>query len=349
MESWRMMPAGMRLKSSLAASSIADPRSVLTLPAFSRATGIPLNAPIPLETYIEYGDWFQRQAVPHVDRTFVTEVSKSDGRFSVRLADGRSLLADRVVIATGVRRFVHVPAFARALPETLVTHTQELTEPRRLQGRSVAVVGAGQSALETGALLAESGVAAEILVRGRQVNWILKKAWSRGLAKKVLYAPTDVGPPGLSWLVHMTRPFGLLPMHTRQVLTDRAVRPAGASWLRSRVDGQVKITTNVEVRMASAGPDRVCLRLSNGEERIVDHLVLGTGYRPRLECLDFLEPALRQRIVQEDHWPVLNRWFECSVPGLHFAGAMASGAFGPIFRHVSGTGVCARRVAQRAS
>jgi FAD-dependent urate hydroxylase len=43
---------------------------------------------------------------------------------------------------------------------------------------------------------------------------------------------------------------------------------------------------------------------------------------------------------------VLNEWFESSVPQLHFAGALAGYAFGPLCRFVVGSKVAARQIAR---
>src|SRR6266511_536458 len=65
MEFWRQrMPHGMVLRSPWHASSIADPDGRLTLDRHEAARGRPLGDPIAIEDFIEYADWFQREAVP---------------------------------------------------------------------------------------------------------------------------------------------------------------------------------------------------------------------------------------------------------------------------------------------
>src|SRR2546425_2486982 len=62
------MPRGMLLRSPWAGSHISDPTSALTLEAYQSASNNHLSTPIPIERFIDYGHWFQRQAVPNVDR-----------------------------------------------------------------------------------------------------------------------------------------------------------------------------------------------------------------------------------------------------------------------------------------
>jgi len=115
------------------------------------------------------------------------------------------------------------------------------------------------------------------------------------------------------------------------------------------VVGQVRITTQSEVVHASHEPPGVCLQLSDGSTRLVDHLFLATGYRPNVQKLPFIPPSLAGHIRQRDGFPVLNRWLESSVPGLHFVGGLADHSYGPICRFVSGADVAARQVTAYAA
>jgi hypothetical protein len=57
---------------------------------------------------------------------------------------------------------------------------------------------------------------------------------------------------------------------------------------------------------------------------------------------------LVEEVSQRDGFPVLNQWFESSVPGLHFVGSLAGRTFGPICRFVAGARVTAQQVARAA-
>src|SRR5919201_440235 len=84
----RHMPAGMRLRSSWEASRIADPTRSWTLEAFQARCGTHVSEPIPLQDFIAYGQWFQRQVVPDVDRRRVTWIQSATGGFHLQLEDG---------------------------------------------------------------------------------------------------------------------------------------------------------------------------------------------------------------------------------------------------------------------
>jgi NADPH-dependent 2,4-dienoyl-CoA reductase/sulfur reductase-like enzyme len=255
--------------------------------------------------------------------------------------------AQRVVVAVGIDKFAYVPAFASALPESVASHTGARGDLSRFSGATVAVVGAGQSAIESAALLNESGAQVELIAR-HPLRW-LKLHDYRGPGRKLLYAPTDVGPPGLNWLLHFPLVFRHFPARLKRTITRRAVKPAGARWLMHRVVGQLRLTTDVEVVRATEQADQVHLELSDGSTRLVDHLLLGTGYRPSLDRLSFVTPPLRDAVRQRNGFPVLNKYLESSVAGLHFVGALADPSYGPICRFVSGADVAARQIATYAA
>src|SRR5215467_10149210 len=64
MEAWQKMPAAMYLKSSWSALSISDPAGKFSLSRFSRLAGVPRQEPVPLQTFLKYGHWFQQRVVP---------------------------------------------------------------------------------------------------------------------------------------------------------------------------------------------------------------------------------------------------------------------------------------------
>jgi cation diffusion facilitator CzcD-associated flavoprotein CzcO len=342
MDFWKEMPRGMYLRSAWSASSLGAPRGRYGLDHYVQSTGNSVTKPIPLEDFVDYGLWFQREVVPDVDETLVRTMDRAGSTFRLQLEDGRTVHARHVVVATGIRGFARLPELAMELPRALATHSQEHGNFDAFSGKSVAVVGGGQSALECAALLQEAGATVELLVR-REVIW-LKLHDYMGLGQKLIHAPSDVGPPGLSWLIHFSRFFRLLPARWRARIAQRATRPAGARWLYDRVVGKARLTQHVEVVRATPDGGRLHLQLSDGSERAVDHLLFATGYRPHLDRLSFLSPELRRQVRDQDGYPKLDDCFESSVPGLYFVGRLADNSYGPICRFVSGAEPTARRV-----
>ena len=113
MASWRRnMPAGMFLKSTPAASSLAAPASGYDLADFCTARGRqPLAGTqiVPRELFVGYGEWFQRQLVPDVEALRVCRLERAEGGFRLTLSDGQEVAAGSVVLASGLNGFAHVP------------------------------------------------------------------------------------------------------------------------------------------------------------------------------------------------------------------------------------------------
>lgn len=343
----RNMPVGMFLRSNWTATRIADPHCSLTLEAYQEACGNHLFHPVPLDRFIQYGLWYQRQAVPDLDRRKITCVEADAKGFRVVLEHGEVLNSPRVVIAAGIGSFAWRPPEFLHLPSALASHTSEHRDLRQFARKQVMVIGGGQSALESAALLHESGVMAEVITRSPTIHWLqgrLSKALHHRcgkLVRNLLYAPTDVGPAGLSQLMARPDLLNHLPRGLRDKLWKRSVRPAGAGWLVSRLK-DVPIRLGTSVSSAAVKGDRVRIRLSDGTERMVDHVLLGTGYRVDISKYDFLAPKLLQSVHRSKGYPVLKEGLETSVPGFHILGAPAAWSFGPLMQFVSGTHYASR-------
>ena len=334
----RHMPAGMLLRSGWQASHISDPERALTLDAYKASTAAEFAAPVPLDRFVRYGRWYQQQVVPDLDRRKIAVVDRNQRGFKVTTEDGELLHARRVVVATGIAPFAWRPPEFADLPPELASHSADHRGFAKFKGRRVVVVGGGQSALESAALLQESGAQVEVLVRESHVHWL---GWRNRLARlgaigRALYSPTDVGPAGVSQLVARPNYFRKVPRPLQDRIARRCIRPAGAHWLRARLR-DVPITIGCGVQSATLKGDELSLVLSDGSERRADHLLFATGYRIDLARYPFLAPGLLDGIARNNGYPLLTRGFESSVPGLHFLGAPAAHSFGPLLRFVSGT------------
>src|SRR6201993_5084277 len=295
------LPKGMFLRSGWEASHIADQNRALTLDIFRQESGNHFSSPVPLDRFVNYGLWHQRHSVPDLDRRKIVTVEPATRGFRLILEDGASVLATRVVIAAGISSFTWRPPEFDNLPSALATHTSEHVNFERFRGKEVLVIGGGQSALESAALLYETGASVEIVARAQQIRWlggVVSRTIHREFGptiSKLLYAPTDVGPAGISQIV--ARP-DLVRRFSRPIqdwLRKRSIRPAGARWLVERLkDVPMKLGRSI----VSAAPlgERVRVRLDDGSERTVDHVFLGTGYRVDVSKYDFLVPKLAESI-----------------------------------------------------
>ncbi|MFC9645001.1 FAD-dependent oxidoreductase [Streptomyces mirabilis] len=359
MGSWRhAMATGMFLKSTPAATDLSAPVPGGRLADFRREMREPELTeltPIPCETFVRYGMWFTQRYVGAVEPARVVAVERAGAGFVVRLTGGEEIRAVAVVVATGLATLAHIPDDLRALapggpgPQAALSHTSQHTDLSRYAGQRVAVVGGGQSALESAALLNEAGADVEVLVRASRVRWgerpQLGCRWTQRMA-----APPS--PLGSGWvLAAVCRAPGAvpgLPAAARMHLFRRALGPSGGWWLRERVEGVVPVRTACHIERARLTGEGVQLRLAGGPpaELVVDHVLAATGYRLDVDALGFLPRPVRQAVarVPGTQAPRLSGAFESSVPGVYFTGSLAAPTFGPMLRFVAGTDFAARRI-----
>jgi FAD-dependent urate hydroxylase len=345
MEFWQhQMPSGMLLRSSWDASHIADPHHHLTLDQYQATVGVQLSTPIPLDDFVKYGHWFQRQAAPDLDRRKVAQLIPSSSGFRLALEDGEQIQAQHVVIAAGIAPFAYRPPQFDGLPPSLASHSSDHRDLGGFAGRQVIVVGGGQSAIETAVLLCEAQADVEVIIRAPQLRWLRRSASLHklpGSIRGLLYPPTDVGPPGLNQIVARPDLFKQLPLELQHRIAYRSIRPAASGWLLPRAT-RLRITTGRSITSAVPIGERLEVMLDDGSRRTIDHVLVATGYRVNISRYAFLAPDLVRSLRQVNGYPLLSAGFESSVPGLHFIGAPAACSFGPLMRFVSGGMYAAR-------
>ena len=342
------MPRGMCLRSNWRASYIADPRDEYTLDAFCQEEGRTCPRPIPLEQFAAYGNWFERKAVRDHDSRQIVQIQASDGGFKITLDDGDSFLTRRVVVAAGIHAFQNFPAEFQHLPRGLVSHTIDHDDLNKFRGKHVLVIGGGQSAFESAALLRENGADVEVICRQLTPNWVgLHPRLHRlGFVSQMLYAKTDVGPAGISRLVAAPHLFRRFPRWFKTPVAYRSIRPAIAGWLKPRLEG-IPISLGCRVENARETGSQVELRLSDGTTRVADHILLATGFTVDVTRYPFLAPDLLRQLQTRNGYPVLRAGLESSIPGLHFVGKPAAWSFGPILGFVSGAEFASRELLRK--
>jgi hypothetical protein len=356
MQLWRdAMPAGMFLKSQGFASNLSDPAGRHTLRAFCASTGrdyADYGLPVPLETFVAYGDWFQRAEIPHLEELMVSDVTQAGENFQLTLSDGSTALARKVVVATGVQHFAHLPGSLAALPAHMCTHTSAHDDLGEFADREVAVLGAGQSALESAALLHEAGARVTVVARASELVWSgAPLPGQRSIRRRLREPEAGLGSGWAIWF-YSNQPdlYRRLPAARRVRTARTALGPAGSFWLRPRVEGKVRTLVGHTVRWADPGPGGVQLGLGvNGgstTEVTTEHVLAATGYRPDLDRLTFLDARLRSAVRTLACTPDVGSDFQSSVTGLYFVGPAVAPTFGPVMRFVYGADFAARTLAR---
>jgi thioredoxin reductase len=344
MDTWlKRMPKGMRLKSEGFASSLYDANLEFTLGAYCKRQGLPyadIGLPVPLATFTAYGLEFQKKFVPQLENKLVVSLSRSSAGFELRLADGEVCCARTVIVAVGLTHYAYMPPLFSDLPQEFVSHSSAHHALDRFQGRSVAVVGAGSSALDLAALLHQAGADVELVARGSAIRFH-DPPHKRSLLERMRAPNTGLAQ---GWnLVFCTKApwlFHRMPERFRLDFVRRTLGPAPGWFIKQEVVGKVPFHLGVNVTGAKVENSRVLLELTNrfGEQRrlVADHVIAATGYRVDLRRLTFLTSDLQSAIDEVEQTPILSRNFESSVPGLYFVGTTGANSFGPLLRFAFG-------------
>ncbi len=352
MESWRSrMPAGMSLKSEGFASNLYDPQGHFSLRAFCAQNGLKYGergVPVPVTTLVSYGLNFQKRLVPDLDERSVEAVEVSSGGFLLRLEGGETVAARRVVIATGILYYQHIPPGLAQLPAGLVSHSGDHHDVSGFRGREVVILGAGASAFDLAAALAEAGAKTSVIARRATINWT-ELPHERSLWERIRYPMSGMSPGIRSRLYEdLPRLFRYLPAGRRLEIIRTFLGAAPAWWIKEQIAGRVEILTGHRLERVEARGDRVQLRVTgpSGARAITaDHLVAATGYQVDVRRLPFLNEDICGRLKLLDRTPVLSPSFESTVPGLYFVGLPSALSFGPMMRFMLGAGYTSKKLA----
>ncbi|MEZ5182486.1 MAG: NAD(P)-binding domain-containing protein [Acidimicrobiales bacterium] len=221
--------------------------------------------------------------------TEVTSIERPDDRFLVRTADGATIRAEVVVLATGasVERRPDIPGI-----EHTTSYGEHDTDVERYRNKRVGILGHGNSAFETADHLAGAAAYVHLLGAGP-----LTMAWDShfpGHLRAINNSVLDM--------------FQLKSMHA--VLSPRVVRIDR--------DGDVLRTTHEYDYPTGATPGTLTLT------RDYDEIICCTGFDwlPAHLFADDLRPAT----WKEGKFPSLTpAWESVNVPGLYVAGGAMQG------------------------
>jgi thioredoxin reductase len=354
MKSWQShMPKGMFLKSEGFASGLYDPDDAFTLRHFYAESNQPyadIGMPVPLEAFTAYGIEFQKRMVPSLEQLEITSIKSATQGFELTTEAGERFLARRVVVAAGIAHFGWLPPELANLPREFATHSSAYGDLSPFKGRNVAVIGAGASAIDIAAILREVGAEPEIVTRAAAIEFHNLTKEPRPLVERIAKPRSGLG---LGWRSRLCTDapllFHAMPEQFRFRVTRRHLGPAPGWFVREKVEGHIPTHLGVELRNADVKGSKVHLTLAGNDgstQLEVDHVIAGTGYRVALKRLYFLDDGLRKQIRAAEDTPVLNRFFESSIPGLYFVGVASANSFGPLARFAYGAMYTSRRLSR---
>jgi len=354
MRFWLNMPVGVNLKSLAFATNIAVPKRGYSFPSWCRQHGLEDFEPCTMQSFSAYGLEMQKQFVPDVEEVLATNVGLRAGGFEVALSSGEHLRCRKVVVCTGLSGLAQIPDVLRELGPDRMRHTFDISDYSEFRDKTVAVIGAGASAIEAGALVREAGGCSEVFVRAQEAVFHGRTPRERPLWESIKNPMTVLGSGRDNWILQqLPLIVHRFPRERRTRFVKRYLGPASPWWIKDRVLGKVPIHVRHEVVEVANASQRVQLKMRDGEGSLrsveVDFVIAGTGYDANVSRLTFLDPEISDRIHCIERAPTLDINFESSVPGLHFTGPLSFMCFGPLFRFVTGAEVTARRLARRFS
>lgn len=222
----------------------------------------------------------------------ISKVSKQeDGSWLVTSEGGKSFLAEKVIIATGVNRVPNIPSWkGQDNFKGEITHSVRYKNPAPYQGKKVLVVGMGNTGAEVALDLSEKGVETFISVRNpisvvpRDLNGRPVQVTSKQLAK----LPLGLG----DWLGTQIRKiyFGNLSkyglesskMHPAVQLRETGKTPiVDIGTIQAIKDGKIKVMKDID-QFTETG-----VKFKDGSQQDIDAVILATGYKAKVE--EFLE------------------------------------------------------------
>jgi NADPH-dependent 2,4-dienoyl-CoA reductase/sulfur reductase-like enzyme len=341
MLTWQKLPRGTYLKSLGYATDVYTPGRQQNFTTYCRERNLESVEPCAMSDFAQFGMWLQSWAVPNLETAEISQITRVDNEFAVTTTDHETFIARKVIIAVGLTHFSHIPKEFKGLSSAQVSHTSEHSSFERFAGQDVCVLGAGASALDCAAKLAEAGARPQLLVRGSWFGFSWKTPATRKLWDKIRRPNSVLGFGLRSWIFEKLPWFcHYLPDAWRIRLHQTNYGPLGGWWLRDQVEGKIPARTQCKVVGAELRGDRLALTVQEdgqgSSEILCDHVIAGTGYDINVDRLPFLDDDIKARVRRLENAPALSRHFESSVPGLYFVGVASSLSFGPLFRFVAG-------------
>jgi cation diffusion facilitator CzcD-associated flavoprotein CzcO len=229
---------------------------------------------IPSGAWHHYLQWY-RQVLDlpvrnNAEATAIAPGQLDDGGrcLLVTLSTGEVLATRKLVLATGQDGTGEwwMPDFVRALPADRRAHTSEMIDFERLRGRTVAVLGAGSSAMDNAAVALEHGAEVHLFCRRPEPSMVQRYRWLTfaGFMKHIGEMPDEWRWRMIGNILRAREGFPA-DTYKRVMAFDKFTMQLGRPWTDARMeDGRVRIDT-------PCGPFHA------------DYAICGTGIRQNVD------------------------------------------------------------------
>jgi cation diffusion facilitator CzcD-associated flavoprotein CzcO len=236
-----------------------------------------------------YADYARRFSIEPRFGEEAKTVRRFDRRWLTTTGSGLEILADNVVIATGLNQAPYRPTYPGAESFTgRIVHSKDYRNADPFHGETVLVVGMGNTGAEIALDLSEAGVDTTISVRG-PVNIVPRDVLGRPTqltARMLARLPVEVGDRLGMMLRRMTvgdlTPYGIA---TPDIAPLAQLRERGKTPVIDVGTVEAIKTGRISVRPAVDHFEGDHVVFADRREGRYDSLILATGYRPMLADL----------------------------------------------------------------
>ena len=249
--------------------------------------------------------------------TAVTNAERTgDGLWSVTLSTGETRLYDALIVCNGHHWDARIPDYPGHF-DSPHFHAHEYRtpfDPVDMRGKTVVVVGMGNSAMDIASELAQRPIAKRLIVAARRGVWVLPKYMDGKVADKASmphWMPRKLGlalaRARIKKTVGRMEDYGLPkpdhePLEAHPSVSGEFLTRAGC--------GDIAFKPNI------AALEGHQVRFEDGSVETVDAIVYATGYR--ISFPFFKDPSL---LPDADHrFPLFKRMMQPGVPNLFFMG-----------------------------
>ena len=236
---------------------------------------------------------------------------RSDGRWDVTLSTGETKIYDTVVVANGHHWSPNTPEFPGSFDgEQIHAHAYRTPfDPIDMRGKTVVVVGLGNSAVDIASELSQRPIAKKLFVSARRGVWVMPKYFNGAPSDKSLLPPWLPGWAKrklAAWAIKRSigamEDYGLpapdhKPLEAHPTVSGEFLVRCGSGDITAR-----PIITELMGRQ---------VKFADGSVEDVDVIVYATGYKMRFPFL-----ADADAPVRDNHLPLFKRLVQPD-PRLH--------------------------------
>ena len=308
----------MKLRSDFSTSEIAHPENKFSAKAFLKENPefeIFHKQHLPARVFRQYLTWVKRNLeYPVIDDLVEKLELLTDGRFLAKLKNKRNpIYARNVVLACGHSSHVFIPpevTVAVKISGRKVLHSYDSTEIEKIKNSTTLVIGSGQSAAETIDVLKQNQ---------NQVIWYARR--------RPVFLEQPVNIP--SWLfrgiIMSAKVFYFFPEIVRHTMLKILSRSTIMPEFKELLEKTVRVKNSAQY----------------------DYIIAGTGFHFNLDNLPILSEKIKSLVDVKHGYPVLDRFFQSSLSGLFFMGAMSEFCFGTSQRFIIGSRYSAPTIAKK--